>query len=76
MPAFGFNGFALISQAIILFIILGPIIVGVAFIRGDADRHGQPGWLWALLTLPLSWLAVLAYLVVRAVVATKPGRQA
>src|SRR5262249_34967879 len=29
----------------------------------DANRRGQPGWLWALLTLPLSWVARLAYVV-------------
>ena len=34
--------------------------------RRDADRRGQPGLLWALLTIPLSWVAVLVYLVVRA----------
>jgi hypothetical protein len=43
-----------------------PILVGFIWIRADADRSGQPGILWAVLTLPFSWLAVLAYLVVRA----------
>jgi hypothetical protein len=43
-----------------------PWIVGFAYMRPDANRRGQPGTLWALLTLPLSWLAVLVYLAVRA----------
>ena len=44
-----------------------PIVLGFTFVRADADRLGQPGWLWALITIPLGWLALLAYLIVRAV---------
>ncbi len=43
-----------------------PMVIGVIWIRPDANRFGQPGWLWALATIPLNWVAVLAYLVVRA----------
>ncbi|HEX6797066.1 MAG TPA: hypothetical protein VF116_05040 [Ktedonobacterales bacterium] len=43
-----------------------PVLIGFAWIWRDANRRGQPGLLWALLTLPLSWLAVLAYVFVRA----------
>ena len=46
---------------------LPPILIGFFWMRRDADRRGQPGLLWALLTIPLSWVAVLVYLVVRAV---------
>lgn len=67
MPT-GFHGIAFVAQAIILFIILGPILIGFGFIRADANRNGQPGWVWALLTIPFSWLAVLVYVIVRAVV--------
>ena len=45
---------------------LPPIFIGFFWMRRDADRRGQPGLLWALLTIPLSWVAVLVYLVVRA----------
>lgn len=48
---------------------LAPIIVGFTFVRMDADRMGQPGWLWALLTIPLGWMAILGYVIVRAVTA-------
>ncbi len=53
-----------------------PWIIGFTFVRADADRRGQPGWLWAVLTLPLGWIAILGYLVVRALVAqgTVPRR--
>jgi hypothetical protein len=43
-----------------------PIVIGIIWIRPDANRFGQPGWLWALATIPLNWVAVVAYLVVRA----------
>lgn len=53
-----------------LFILFGffllPFYIGIAWIRPDANRRGQPGWLWAVVTLPLGWLAILAYLVIRA----------
>ena len=44
-----------------------PILLGFIWIRVDADRSGQPGILWAVLTIPFGWTAVLVYLVVRAV---------
>ncbi len=43
-----------------------PIVLGFTFVRQDADRIGQPGWLWAFLTIPLGWIAILGYLIVRA----------
>lgn len=48
-----------------LFIVV-PWIIALAYIWRDASRRGQPGWLWALATIFLSWFGVLAYLVVRA----------
>lgn len=51
---------------------LGAPIIGFVYIRADADQSGQPGWLWALATVFLSWLAVLAYLIVRALSAGQP----
>ena len=50
---------------VILFVT--PWIIGFAWMLPDANRRGQPGFLWALLTIPLSWVAVLAYLIVRAI---------
>lgn len=49
-----------------------PFIIGVGWVMPDAQRRGQPGWLWAALTLPLSWVALLAYLVVRALSSARP----
>lgn len=49
---------------LLLFVL--PIVVGFTFVRSDANRHGQPGILWAVLTIPFGWLAILVYLVVRA----------
>jgi hypothetical protein len=42
-----------------------PIIIGFTWVKQDADRSGQPGILWAILTIPLGWLTILAYAVVR-----------
>lgn len=50
-----------------------PWIIGFTFVRADADRHGQPGWLWAVLTLPLGWIAILGYVVVRALLPQGPA---
>ena len=65
---FPFVGVTLLPIVVIWLI---PVGIGVFWVRGDADRLGQPGWLWALLTIPLSWVAIVAYLVVRALL---PGR--
>jgi len=62
----------LLYGAVWLAAFLLPIVLGFTFVRADADRLGQPGWLWALITIPLGWLALLAYLIVRAVT---PSRQ-
>ena len=51
-----------------------PLIVGFRYVRPDADRIGQPGIVWALLTIPFSWLAIVFYLVVRMVAAAIAAR--
>jgi hypothetical protein len=51
--------------ALVIFII--PIVIGFAYILPDASRRGQPGLLWALLTIPFNWTAVLVYVIVRSV---------
>jgi hypothetical protein len=50
---------------IILLVVVVPWLIGFGYVLPDADRRGQPGWLWAVLTIPLGWIALLAYLVVR-----------
>ena len=62
---YGVNPEALIVQLIAAIVILLPIVLGFTLVRSDANRIGQPGWLWALLTIPLGWLALLVYAVVR-----------
>lgn len=47
--------------------VLAPLMIGALWIYPDAQRRGLPGVLWTALTLPLGWLAVLAYLVARTV---------
>ncbi|HEU0026360.1 MAG TPA: hypothetical protein VFQ25_04530 [Ktedonobacterales bacterium] len=51
-----------------------PVILGFTTVRADADRRGQPGWLWALLTIPFGWLTILIYVAIRA--ATSGARSA
>ena len=58
---------ALCFGVIVIVVVLAPIIVGFAWVLPDANRRGQPGIVWALLTIPFSWLAVLVYVIVRAV---------
>jgi hypothetical protein len=53
---------------------LVPIVIGFAYVLPDANRRGQPGWLWAVLTIPLGWIALLAYLVVRSLQAPAAPR--
>jgi hypothetical protein len=50
---------------ILLYLI--PIFVGFTWIRVDADRSGQPGILWAVLTIPFGWLTILVYVALRTV---------
>jgi hypothetical protein len=53
-------------ELIILLMIWGlPLIIGFRYVRPDADSLGQPGIIWALLSIPFSWLAILLYVVVR-----------
>lgn len=44
-----------------------PLIIGIVWMAPDARRRGQPGWLWALLTIPFGWITVLLYAVLRLV---------
>ncbi len=64
------NPFALGAQVLFLIIplclFLLPIILGFTVVRNDANRLGEQGWVWALLTIPLGWLTILAYMIVRA----------
>lgn len=46
-------------------VFLLPIIIGFTAVRSDANRLGQPGWLWAVLSIPLGWLALLVYAILR-----------
>jgi hypothetical protein len=62
MMMLAFHGFPFVL--LLIWLVL-PFIVGLVYVLPDANRRGQPGWLWALLTIPLGWLALLAYLIVR-----------
>ena len=69
MPIAGFHWFEFIPLTLIWFI---PIIIGFTYVRADANRRGQPGWLWGVLAIPFGWLAILAYVVTRAVTSAQP----
>lgn len=62
----GFHWPELIFLVFFSLVVLVPWIIGFAWIVPDANRRGQPGWLWGLATLFLGWIAILSYLVVRA----------
>lgn len=67
MASVGVNVVSLGAQlAALILIFLLPIILGFTVVRADAHRLGEPGWVWALLTIPLGWLTILAYVVTRA----------
>lgn len=61
----GFHPIDFVMLLIPVFLLLVPWIIGFGYVLPDANRRGQPGWLWALTTIPLGWIALLAYLVVR-----------
>ena len=44
-----------------------PLIVGIVWMAPAASRRGQPGWLWALLTIPFGWITLIIYAVLRMV---------
>lgn len=44
-----------------------PILIGVFWMLPDANRHGQPGWLWALLTIPFGWVTIILYALIRVI---------
>lgn len=48
-----------------MLIVFAPVVIGFAWVWPDANRRGQPGWLWALLAIPFNWAALVAYLIVR-----------
>lgn len=62
----GFHVYELVPLVLFASMFLPPILIGFLWMRPDADAHGQPGLVWALLTIPFSWIAVLVYVVVRA----------
>ncbi|HEU5438053.1 MAG TPA: hypothetical protein VFU88_02090 [Ktedonobacterales bacterium] len=62
----GFHLPELIFLVFLASMLLVPWIIGFAWIVPDANRRGQPGWMWGLAALFLGWIAVLAYLVARA----------
>lgn len=66
-----FMVYTVVAYVLTLAFFLLPPFIGFGYIRFDADRNGQPGWLWAVATLALSWLAVLAYLIVRYLSSTR-----
>ncbi len=67
MVSVGINLYSLIAQLVaFVLIFLLPIILGFAVVWPDARRLGEQGWVWALMTIPLGWLTILAYIVVRA----------
>lgn len=66
-----FTLYSLVGYILTLAFFLLPPYIGFGYIRVDADRNGQPGWLWAVATLALSWLAVLAYLIARYLSSTR-----
>ncbi len=68
MPFFPLH--SLVGFILLAFFLLPPFI-GFGYIRTDADRSGQPGLLWAVSTLALGWLAVLAYLITRYLSSTR-----
>ncbi|HEX6541840.1 MAG TPA: hypothetical protein VF040_08815 [Ktedonobacterales bacterium] len=51
-----------------------PIVVGFFWVRPDADSRGQPGLIWAVLTIPFAWVAVLVYVIVRSLTPPAPVR--
>jgi hypothetical protein len=69
-----FTGFHWWDMLPCVFVLVPIIVIGFLWMRRDADLRGQPGMLWALLTIPLSWVAVLVYLVVRALTAPNAAR--
>src|SRR5262245_49209867 len=56
-----FSPGVLVYYVFLLGFFLAAPIIGFSYIRNDATQSGQPGWLWALTTIFMSWIAVLAY---------------
>lgn len=64
----------LLLPAFLIIMYLIPILVGFTWVRADADRSGQPGTLWAVLSIPFGWFTVLVYLALRSVRASGAPR--
>lgn len=62
----GFHWPELLFLVFLAAMIVVPWIIGLVWIVPDANRRGQPGWLWGMAALFLGWIAILAYLVARA----------
>jgi hypothetical protein len=60
-------GFHYFDIIVLLTFWVVPWLIAFLWMRPDANRRGQPGWLWALLALPFSWLIIFVYLIVRAI---------
>jgi hypothetical protein len=68
----GFHFYDLFFCGWVIALWLVPVALGFFWIMPDADRRGQPGLIWAVATIPLGWLAVLGYLIVRALLPSRP----
>ena len=55
----------LLVFGLVTIVIISPWFIGFLWMLPDADKHDQPGLIWALVTIPLGWLAVLVYLSLR-----------
>ncbi len=62
----GFSMFRWLYLILLVIAWLLPVVLGFTVVRSDAERQGQPGWLWAILTIPFSWLTLLIYVAIRA----------
>jgi hypothetical protein len=57
--------FIIFRIVFLLVVFILPIVFGFTLVRGDANRIGQPGWLWAVLSIPFGWFALLIYAILR-----------
>jgi hypothetical protein len=58
------------SVGIVFFVI--PIVLGFTWLRQDANRAGQPGIVWGILTIPFGWLPILGYVIVKLLRSSPP----
>lgn len=69
----GFHYYDLIILAFGFASVVLPVIIGFFWVRSDADQRGQPGLLWAFLTIPGGWITLVVYLAVRTIVSSRPA---